>query len=192
MGLKTDRESLIKRYLGKQWLKRPGAFSAIELALRFFGSFNWKRNVTDNTKPPLPIVPMDLGGVKELADLSKSNRQELIKQEHARLAWEYHMWYTQAYLLGKYVIRVHVKKVEQLLHIFDLVKDLPMLLKAILEKPKKRYDFILMSLPKSTQATRLRGFFMYLQYEDEELACAAQAIFENPSKYSTKEQFSEV
>jgi len=185
LGLKTDRESLIRRYLGDEWLQRPDAFSAIALALNFFGSFNWKQNVA--LKKNLPIVPMHLD-VKQFDQERTSNasRQELIKQAHAELAWKYRDRYTQAYLLGTNVIRVHIKKLDQLRAIGDLVTRLPMLLKQRMERngsPKKclrEYGFILISLPKSTQATRLRGFFMYLQYRDNDMALAAQKIFQDP------------
>jgi len=191
LGLKTDRESLIRRHLGKDWLERPDAFSAIALVQRFFGSSNWKRNVNDKTN--LPIVHMNLAGAREIDEASKStSRQELIKQEHALLAWTYRDRYTQAYLLGRYVVRIHVKKLEQLREVNNVVERLPDLLQKEMERkgtPKKNYDFILISLPKSTQATRLRGFFMYLQYRSQDLAREAQRIFQDPEKNGAKVKY---
>jgi len=115
LGLKTDMDSLVSRYLSRGSWEQPNAVQAMQLTLIFFANFAWKKNL--ETAQNLPLFPITV----QDGPISKhTSKQGLIDEVHKFLMWKYRSRLIRPptpVLIGPQVIRVHVKKWNQLLKI---------------------------------------------------------------------------
>merc|ERR1719203_1695482 len=92
------------------------------LTLHIYASFNWTKNIQYGLNLPLyPIAPQE-GQISKLR-----SKQGLIDEIHRKLMWRYRPRLIRPptpVLIGEHVIRVHVKKWNQLLEIPKFLEDL--------------------------------------------------------------------
>jgi len=183
LGLRIDKESLMKRYLSDDCHKWPEAILAVALAMQFFAAFNWLRNVENvPTSPMLPLFPM-LPAQSNLTE-EPSNKQLLIKSVHSILAWKYRAYFIRPFvpvLIGEDIIRVHVKKWVQLNNIVDFIAGLSSHIRSELGETAdiNHEEFRLMSLPISMKSkAQMKGFFVYFGFGDIEKVNIAVEYFD--------------
>jgi len=141
LGLKTDMKSLVSRYLSPSSSQQPDAIQAMQLTLIFFANFAWKKNL--ETQQNLPLFPITV----QDGPISKhTSKQGLIDEVHKFLMWKYRSRLIRPptpVLIGPQVIRVHVKKWNQLLKIPKYLDGLGAHIRAkekkamILDKPSE-------------------------------------------------------
>lgn len=203
LGLSIDQDSLVKRYLHPAQQKLPSAVQAMMLALLFYSAHAWTKNVQEQANFPLfPITPHP-------ENISKHcSKQGLIDEVHKTLMWRYRSRLIRPptpVLIGQHVIRVHVKKWDQLQRIPDFMRMLGPHLKQqeaeeeeqlansadiavdSVEDVKDQHlsfkedmqdDFRLISLPISMKTkSQKKGFFVYLDFDSVERAKKAEEYF---------------
>jgi len=190
LGLRIDKENLMKRYFPNDYYKWPEAILAVALAMQFFAAFNWLRNVehmsTSTPKGPnkgnLPLFPM-LPAASNLIE-EHTSKQLLIKNVHSILAWKYRAYFIRPFvpvLIGEDIIRVHVKKWVQLNNIVDFIGGLSNHIRHELGESTdvNHEEFRLMSLPISMKSkAQMKGFFVYIGFGDKEKANIAMKYFD--------------
>eukprot|EP00492_Amphilonche_elongata_P000774 TRINITY_DN1444_c0_g1_i2.p1 TRINITY_DN1444_c0_g1~~TRINITY_DN1444_c0_g1_i2.p1 ORF type:complete len:270 (+),score=34.59 TRINITY_DN1444_c0_g1_i2:114-812(+) len=187
LGLLIDRESLVKRYLGEQFLdfgKEAQDIQTMTLALRGFASHAWTINQElrynpSATRPLFPIFPSK----ETIDDVEKaSTKKERVKKMHRIISFLYRDILVHPFkpvIIGEDCIRIHVKKMHQLSSIFFTLTEFMDHMAELNESP------ILMSLPLSMKSRQqVKGFYVYLKFKNPEAATTAIAWFENHSMHS--------
>lgn len=166
LGLDTSISSLMHIMLSSHEQHSSNAIKSMQLALVLFAALTWRENYENHENNPLFPTHYTRPRISHHGWRSK---QELIESVHQQLMWKYRERVIRPptpILIGKEVVRIHVKKWQQLCNIEIALKEIerPHIPEKDDYAPGLGIRFSLMSLPISMKTkSQKKGFFVYLK-----------------------------